>query len=492
MAKVPLIFALQSHTGDTRISSLERCVNLIPEQNVAIQAGQRGPAQVVLRGAPGIRPQIWVGDDIIHLHSVNDRYLYGWSKTALYKLNQSSGTAHKIFEASFNKNISSAHGLTIQPSGREDLIMWWVDGNTGYALNTFDDSIEQITDTEFLPSDSTVYLDSIAIFARRNSDEIFWSDITDYTSINGLNFARAEGFSDRTERILTIDRELWIFGRQTIEIFYNTGDQDSQFERLGNAYFDIGCANGDTVVRLGRDAVWVGDDLRVYRSAARSYREERVSEHQGVEHALSKYGVEGAKAWGARIEGHEYYWLDIPAADQTYVYDKTTDLWHERATYDKDKIACSNVRKPTYGRHHLSAMTMHNNQNVVAMNKQVGILDFHYNFDTDIKIMREAGTSAIVANDDETTFNFVELQFQNSIDPVGDGCKPDENNWVRLEFTDDQAKTWKVAGEKPIVRDDKDYFPFFKALGKARWRAFRWRTYWSGDVVFNRSVMDIE
>jgi hypothetical protein len=128
-------------------------------------------------------------------------------------------------------------------------------------------------------------------------------------------------------------REAWLFGSDSVEVWYDAGGVDFPLVRIQGAFNEIGCAAPFSVAKLDNSLFWLGQDARgqgiVYR--ANGYNGVRVSTH-AVEYAIAQYGViSDALAYTYQQEGHTFYVLTFPSANATWVYDAATQAWHERA-----------------------------------------------------------------------------------------------------------------------------------------------------------------
>ena len=493
MARYALPWAYQSNSGRARIASLERLVNLYPERSNSTLASNSDATDVVLLFAPGCRPYKKLNDDtdVVHLYSTGET-LFAWTRKGLYQ--EVNGAFLRVFEHNIGKRVIASHGERVGTNGQREIDLWFTDKTRSFMYNVNSRSTRnQSLDLSFYPTSSATYLDGYAIWSRRETGEFFWSEIQNYSTYNGLNFASAEGNSDDIVRIVAFERELWIFGKNSLEIFQNTGDANAPFQRLSNAFFEVGAVNADVITKLSRDIYWISDDLRVMRSAARSYRPEPVSLHQGVEHDLYEYGAETAFAFAVTFEGHSQYWLTLPEANRTWVFDESTSLWHERSSLIDGRLIGNNegCENKTYGQHFATSGTMHKGKAYIGGKGGVFTLDLNYGLDGDQKIFREATTSPVRLLNDFALFNKVELEFQNDCGFLDSSCDRPTDEAVILGWSDDFAKTWCEGSPKWITKDDNS-FPSWNSLGRSRARAFRWRTYYPGQMAFLRSIMYAE
>jgi hypothetical protein len=167
-------------------------------------------------------------------------------------------------------------------------------------------------------------------------------------------------------------REAWLFGTNSVEVYYDAGNADFPLQRIQGAYNEIGCAATFSVAKLDNGLFWLGADARgqgiVYRS--QGYSGQRISTH-AIEYAIAQYGnISDAIAYTYQQEGHSFYVLTFPSANATWVYDVSTQAWHERAGFDN------------------GSFTRHRSNCQMAYNSEVVVGDYEngnlYAFDLDV------------------------------------------------------------------------------------------------------------
>ena len=189
--------------------------------------------------------------------------------------------------------------------------------------------LSDITDSDLPPAETCDYIDGYILYSIRDG-RFFYSAIGNAKSISALDFAEAEGSPDSLVRVYVSNRNIWLIGSETTEIWQDTGNATSPFQRSPGAFFEFGCASAASVVTLGDSVALVTDDLEVVLASTTGQRL-RISNH-AVErdiHALSdKTTIEG---FSYHLRGHEFYVLS--SASWTWVYDALTGAWHERESY---------------------------------------------------------------------------------------------------------------------------------------------------------------
>jgi len=128
-------------------------------------------------------------------------------------------------------------------------------------------------------------------------------------------------------------RDLFLFGKNTLEVWYNSGDTDNTFQRYQGGSTQTGCAAPFSVHRFDNTIAWLTENLRGNRMVAvmgEGYSPRYISTPE-VNYRLSTYTTYAdAFAYVYQHEGHEFYCLTFPSHNVTEVYDASTKQWHQR------------------------------------------------------------------------------------------------------------------------------------------------------------------
>jgi len=302
-----------------------RMVNLFPE---AIPEGGKEPG--FLNRAPGLKFLQTVGTGPIRAlwaHQTNGSDFYVVSGFEVYKLTGLTATPQLL------GTVTGTGPVSIADNGNQ---IFFACNPDGFIYNETTGAFAQITDPDFAGAVTVTYLDGYFVFNQPNSQIIWVSQLLDGTSINPLDFASAEGSPDGVVGLISDHRELWVFGTDSVEVWYDSGAADFPLQRIQGAFNEIGCVATFSIAKLDNGLFWLGTDARgqgiVYR--ANGYTGVRVSTH-AIEYAIAQYGnIADAIAYTYQQEGHAFYVLTFPTGNATWVYDVSTQVWHERAGFD--------------------------------------------------------------------------------------------------------------------------------------------------------------
>lgn len=298
-----------------------RMINLFPE---IIPEGGKEPA--FLNRAPGLKFEVSVGTGPIRGLWVLGDNLYVVSRDKLYKVDSN-------YTVTLIGGVSGTSGPV---SMADNGIQLFVACNgPSYIYNSQTNAFAQITDGDFRGAVTVSYLDGYFVFNEPNSQKIWVTALLDGTSVDPLDFASAEGAPDGVVGIIADHRELWVFGTNSVEVWYNSGNADFPLSRIQGAFNELGCAAPYSIAKMDNGLFWLGKDARgqgiVYR--ANGYTGQRISTH-AVEWQIQQYAdMSDAIGYTYQQDGHSFYVLIFPQANTTWVYDVATQAWHERAGF---------------------------------------------------------------------------------------------------------------------------------------------------------------
>lgn len=333
-----------SYTARSVNAAADRCVNLFPE---AVPQG--GKEAGFMSRAPGLRLLVAVGDGPIRgmvEFGGNAYVVSGWK---LYKVDAS----YNVTELG---TLTSGFGaVSMADNGTQIFIATNPDG---FIYNVSTGVFAQITDTDYPGAVMVGYIDGYFVFNEPDSRRFWKTALLDGTSVDPLDFASVEGSPNNLVALFVDHREVWLFSDDATEVWYNDGGADFPFSRIQGAFIEAGCAAPHSIAKLDNSIFWLGMDERgsgiVYR--ANGYTPMKVSTH-ALEFAIQGYSIiSDAVAFSYQQDGHLFYMITFPTGNATWVYDVTTNLWHERAYFSAG----------AFSRHRASGQMNFNNQIVVG------------------------------------------------------------------------------------------------------------------------------
>ena len=306
-----------------------RCVNLFPEMTP-----DNGQTAAFLNRAPGLEFLQTVGTGPIRAlwaHQTNGSDFYVVSGGEVYKLNSMTGTPILL------GTVSGTGPVSIADNGTQ---IFFACNPDSYIYNEVTNVFAQITDPDFPGAVTVGYLDGYFVFNEPDSQRVWVTSLLDGLSVDPLDFASAEGSPDGLVGLIVDHREAWLFGTDSVEVWYDAGLPDFPLTRIQGAFNEIGCVAAFSIAKLDNGLFWLGTDARgqgiVYR--ANGYTGQRISTH-AIEYAIAQYGnISDAIAYTYQQEGHAFYVLTFPSGDATWVYDVSTQAWHERAGWDNGEF----------------------------------------------------------------------------------------------------------------------------------------------------------
>lgn len=405
----PIQWTVASNSGRSKAENNSRLVNLFAEAQP-----QDSKTPVALYGTPGSMLYTTLPTSpVLGLHSIG-RTLYAVTPKALYSI-AVSGEVKEIGEVVLSGRVSMSE------NGRSLVI---VDGKRGYAYDSEEDELAQLSGDGWYPANTVTYQDGYFIFNRAGTGQFFLSQLLS-TEFDPLDFATAEGAPDDTLAVLSDHRELWIFNERSIEVWYNSGDPDFPFERMQGAFIEKGIAAPASAAKIDNSVMWLGSDGVIYRASG--YQPVRISTF-AVEYSISVGKIDDAFGYAYTEEGHAFYVLTFPTLRKTWCFDASSGLWHERSNlvFGRHK---GNCYARAYGQHFIGDF----------QSGEVYTLRRDTLTDAGMAIQRIAISPSLHYNRHPITLHSLELDMQSGVG-LTDGYGSDPQ--AMLSWSDDGGETW--------------------------------------------------
>jgi hypothetical protein len=204
----------------------------------------------------------------------------------------------------------------------------------------YTDALVPINDPTFTAFGAmdVAYIDGFMVYVAKTGAVFFASEYfqdttgayVDAGTIDPLNFDVAIGLPDDLLRAIVDHRQIFLFGKESIEIWYNAGTGGFPFLREQNGLIEAGCGAPLSPIKAD-NTLWWFDDKRIARRLA-DLTPQRVSTH-AIEQRWQDYAVvDDAFSMSYYHEGHLFWALTFPTEEATWEYDISVGEWHERSS----------------------------------------------------------------------------------------------------------------------------------------------------------------
>jgi hypothetical protein len=403
----------------------QRCVNLFPEMNELGTGKEREVASLV--PTPGLRLLLTLPDSPVRGQwRASDGTLFAVGGSKLYSISS-------VWAATELGQLSTSEGPVSMSDNGTHLVV--VDGHSGYYWNISDSTFGELEFPEDWKADQVAFQDGYFIFNRQGTAQFFISGLNDIT-FDATEISTAEGKPDGLLALVSSSQNIVLFGAQSTEVFYNSGDADFPFARMQGAVIDVGIAAPFSVGKLQAQVYWLGGDENgsgtVYRS--QGYQAQRIST-PAIESEIRKLTSEqiaAATAWTYQQGGHHFYCLNIPGMDSTWVFDASTNFWHERVFLDSWALK----------RHRAETHAVAYGQNIVGDYEtgRIYALDLETYTDNGTSIVRLRSAPHFSKGLKKITHHSFQLDMETGVGL--DGTTQGTNPKAIMRWSDDGGKSW--------------------------------------------------
>lgn len=174
--------------------------------------------------------------------------------------------------------------------------------------------------------------DEFGLVLQQNSQVWFASGISNLQSWPQLSFASTTGNQNYNVGVVSVHREIFLLGTQTTEVWDNLGQANFTFGRNTSAFIEYGCAARSSIAKGDNAFFFLGQNPSGGTVVMRmnGYSPVKIS-NRGLDYQISTYTtVSDAVGLVYQQEGHEFYAITFPTAGTTWVYDLSTEQWHQR------------------------------------------------------------------------------------------------------------------------------------------------------------------
>lgn len=466
MVEVPLLAG--AYSARSIIASAQRCVNLYPEVNqresFLYLPQQIGPTLTTHYPTPGLRPltQCPTIGEVRGLYRSSNNNLYAVVANVIYYIGPG-------WQWQFLGYMATNKGFVRMDDNGQTLVI--VDGSPfGFTVNIDTNNVAgTIADSAFYGSNSVTALESYMFFNKPGTP-FFYSTLSGQVSpFDATYIAEKSGYSDYVQGVIAVDKNLWVIGTVTTEVWYLNGGATFPVGAIPQGMSQWGCMAAGSIVRAGDYVMWLGQNQQGSRVVlmGNGYNAQRVTTH-AIEQELDKYPVvSDATAFAYQQQGHYFYVLNIPSADKTWVYDipmaggVPQGEWHERLSIDSNGAEHrhrANCAIEAFGR-------------IVVGDYANGMLyeyDLNAFTDNGQPVKRVRGFPHILQDGNRVSYQRFVANMQ-----TGAAQAPDPGLRVALRMSDDRGATYWGPRYVSIGQPGETLImPIWRRLGMARDRVF--------------------
>ena len=338
-----------SYHGETSTASNERSVNWYPR--FLTSRGAKGP--MVLVPTPGVR--IFADDFSSRTPCRGVFFDDGLIWTVM------GDTLFRVTEDGAVSTVGVVGGTPViatdrwQPvsfaatgSGGDELLV--TSGRTAYLVDkTAPTAVTAVMLPDSANADDCAMINGFFIVLDRATSTLWSSRRLDGTMWPGdFLFQRTSAPDPWQSVFVTPHDQVWVIGARTTDVLYDPGTQ-SAFPLLpiSGSVMNSGTAHPDTVDLAGPEMCWLEEnrDGGLQVVAANSQFSPLAISPPEVSYRLSKIDTSEAVGFRYQAAGHLFYCLSFPRGHVTWVYDFTTQFWHERTSLNRGR---ERVWQPAY------------------------------------------------------------------------------------------------------------------------------------------------
>jgi hypothetical protein len=202
--------------------------------------------------------------------------------------------------------------------------------------------------SNFLPTQPAThvdYLDGYFLANEEGTGRFTWSDLNDIDTWTPSNFATAEGNQDNITALFVLNREINLFGVNSLEVWFNDGV--SPFSRINGGFTEKGLIAPYSLVFANNTLHWLAEDRRFVRREGRN----AVSLSSAFDKEIQKLNtVDDAQADSVDVDGETLVYISFPTEGRTFVYDYGLNDWWEASFFD----SANNLRERYLGNVHVN------------------------------------------------------------------------------------------------------------------------------------------
>lgn len=307
--------------------NVQRSVNWYP---VKTTAEEKNKTPMALFPRPGLKQLVQLPGNIVRglftSRTLTEERCFAVTSNILYEIHI-DGSSTTIGTMS-NMATGTRCKVYMEVNGNNQLMIQ--DFTAGYIFDLGTDTLTHISDADYPGGGTLTYADGYFIISD-NEGRVTFSELNDGLNWSGDSVFTPTFKADAVKAVLAFREEIYCFGAETIEIYLNDGT--TPFVRQSRTSIYYGIASANSLASWHGGSYFVGSgrfgSTEVYELGT-NYAPRAISS-PAITQALNKHDLTDAEGYVKYSkDGHIFYFLHVPAAKTTYVYDATLNLWHEQ------------------------------------------------------------------------------------------------------------------------------------------------------------------
>jgi len=466
---VPQLSLIQgAYEARSIIANAQRCVNLYPELNT-----KDAEVPYTHYCTPGLKTLAQgIFAEVRGLYTASDGKLFAVIGDTVYYVPDS-------FVMQPLGTIASQVGHVSMYDNKFSLIV--LDGSLfGWSVDLTTLAFGIFSPANFVGGNQIRYIDTFLVSSTLNGN--IQSSDSNATTYTPLALATMTGDADRLQILDVVHKEIWSFGKRTTEVWSNVGAFPFPFQPIPGVFIQHGIAAERSLAKWGLSIFWLSQDnngeaLVMMGSA---YKADIISTPAITDEIGQYTKISDAIGFCYQQGSHIFYVLSFPTADTTWVYDLSTQMWHERGWMDNSGML---------HRHRANCVAFAYGKTICGdwQNGKLYEWDLHAYDDDGQPILRLRSFPHIVQHLDRIAYK----QFIADIE-VGTILTSDDPQ-VMLRWSDDRGRTYNN-GLSQSLGQTGEYLttPTWNRLGFARDRVFELS--WTAPCAsaLNGAFVDVE
>lgn len=326
-------FISGAYRARSPIAANEALVNAYVETIDAASEAKRA----FLFGTPGRLPKVTAGTVICRGEWSQDGLTVAVIGGTVYTVNT---TAWTVTACGTVANDGALVSMASNGRGGEQLGI--VSAGRFYILNLSTLAIQAITLP--LSNDAVVmaFMDGYFLLLERDTVRIWFSALENGTLWDALDFFARSQTSDNNVGMVVMHGRLWVFGSQTSERYYDSGDVDNPFVPYPGSILQEGATSWAAITVSGESVIWLSQDNqgRARIVGCGDGTNVQPISTPAIDYALNSYPrLTDVEVVAYEQEGHSFVAFTCPSAQPagvTWCVDLREQQWHQRSGWDDD------------------------------------------------------------------------------------------------------------------------------------------------------------